>query len=496
MPREVAMYANKNGELKTLTEWAKEFSISRDTMYHRVVNMGMTVDEAAEFIPDKNIAKITDPISGETHSVHEWASILNIPYNTLRRRIKFGYTDEEVLHSKSNEVYKVKSKRNRVYKSMDLTGRKFGMLTVIKRCDKKREGEKEWRWVCECDCPDHNIVEVIQHNLLNGHCTNCGCSNRNTIKNLVGKKFGYLTVIERDYNKSDDGSSLWKCRCQCGRELSVSAIKLRSSKYSLSCGICNSLEGIDQDTIDDLYTVYMDMHSRCFNKKDVYYHRYGGRGIVVCDEWKRDYDTDVHVTKQIGFANFCKWAVTYGYRKGLTIDRRDNDGIYSPENCHWITMKDQQNNRSDNFNITYNGETKTAAQWSEGLDISSSSLRKRINNGMSPKEAIETPHRRKIATSSSGEAHSLVEWSEISGIDNRTLYGRIIDLGWDVDKALLTKATNPEIYNHVSPASVYAVQHPGYIDPPIPPAMYYVDILGRYYTPEEWDAHQAITFDD
>ena len=501
MPREVAMYANKNGELKTLTEWAKEFGISRDAMYNRVVNMGMTVDEAAEFVPGKNIATITDPISGKTHSVHEWASILNIPYNTLRLRIKTGLSPEQILYAEKNKTHKANPNYgNRVYKSIDLTGRKFGHLSVIKRCDKKRDGEKIWRWVCKCDCPDHNIVEILQTNLLNGHCTSCGCANKKAIKDLVGKKFGYLTVIEREYDKSyaeeGDTSSLWRCRCQCGSEVVVSARNLRSCKNSISCGGCNSLEDIDDFTRKRLYRIYMGMDDRCYDEYNEHYKDYGGRGIIVCDEWRRDHDIDMPVTGQIGFYNFCRWALENGYKNDLSNDRRDNNGIYSPENCHWVTMKDQQNNRRDNFNITYNGETKTAAQWSEELDISSNSLKNRINNGMSPEDAIETPKRGKSITSSSGETHTAYEWSYISGINDSTIHARIFKMNWDVDKALLTGATNPDIYNHISPASIYSMQHPGYVAPPIPPAMYYVDILGRYYTPEEWDAHQAITYDD
>ena len=83
----------------------------------------------------------------------------------------------------------------------------------------------------------------------------------------------------------------------------------------------------------------------------------------------------------------------------------------------------------------------------------------------------------------------------MSGVPRTTLSKRINKKGWDVDKALLTGATNPDIYNHVSPASVYAMQNPGYTAPTIPYATYYIDILGRYYTPEEWEAHQAVFFD-
>lgn len=365
---------------------------------------------------------------------------------------------------------------------MDLTGREFGVLKVIKKCDTKREGEREWRWVCECSCPNHNIVEVIQHNLLNGHCTSCGCSNKNAVKNLTGRRFGYLEVIERDYNKLSDGSALWKCRCQCGNEVVVSAIQLRSAKDSISCGKCNYID-LDKDTIHDLYVVYMDMNRRCFDPSDQNYYRYGGRGIIACDEWKRNYNSTVPVTKQMGFVGFCNWSVSHGYKYGLTIDRIDNDYIYCPENCRWATMKVQSNNKCNNYNITYDGEAKTATERSEEIGIGSSALRRRINKGMSAEEAIETPSRVNVVSSSSGESHTFSEWESISGVNSGVLYARVITLGWPVDRALLTGATNPEIFNHVSPTSAYAFQNPSYVQPSTPPAVYYVDVFGRYYTP-------------
>ena len=98
-------------------------------------------------------------------------------------------------------------------------------------------------------------------------------------------------------------------------------------------------------------------------------------------------------------------------------------------------------------------------------------------------------------SSSSGETHTIAEWSAICGINKGTLYDRIFRYNWTVDNAIVVGSTNPYIYNYIDPRVAYAMQHQGFIAPPIPPAMYYVDILGRYYTPEEWDAHQAVFFD-
>ena len=202
--------------------------------------------------------------------------------------------------------------------------------------------------------------------------------------------------------------------------------------------------------------------------------------------------------RNVGYFNFKYWAFANGYDEnaGLTLDRENNNKGYSPENCRFVDMKTQNNNRRSNRIVEYKGKSMTTTQLAEYVGMSPKTLRDRLNKGMSVEEAVETPVlERNIITSSSGVSHTESEWSRISGVNRTTIHRRIYYSNMDVDTALLTGATNPDIYNYVSPASVYAMQNPGYVIPPIPPAMYYVDILGRYYTPEEWDARQAVFFD-
>ena len=115
-----------------------------------------------------------------------------------------------------------------------------------------------------------------------------------------------------------------------------------------------------------LYNTWRAMKSRCYNKRDKSYKWYGAKGITVCNEWKESY------------VNFKQWALENSYVGGLTIDRIDVNRNYEPSNCCWKTIIEQANNRSDNLNITYNGETKNLKQWAKQLGISYQTLQFRI----------------------------------------------------------------------------------------------------------------------
>ena len=110
------------------------------------------------------------------------------------------------------------------------------------------------------------------------------------------------------------------------------------------------------------------MKTRCYNTKSPKYKVYGAKGITVCDEWKNCY------------IMFRRWAITRGYNDNLTLDRIDVNGSYAPYNCRWVSIKQQENNRTNNRLITFNGETRTMSQWADKLGISSNCLQMRLNH--------------------------------------------------------------------------------------------------------------------
>ena len=128
-----------------------------------------------------------------------------------------------------------------------------------------------------------------------------------------------------------------------------------------------------------LYKAWTNMRQRCAYPKDVNYHRYGGRGITVCAEWSDD------------FASFRDWAMANGYTDNLTLDRIDNDGNYSPDNCRWATPSEQQSNLRNNLYITVGSETKTAREWSRITGIKYSTIITRLRFGWEPEAIVGTP---------------------------------------------------------------------------------------------------------
>lgn len=190
------------------------------------------------------------------------------------------------------------------------------------------------------------------------------------VLDLVGKKFGRLTVQER-YINDNKGGARWCCSCDCGNFTIVRTYHLTSGKIR-SCGcikkeMLSNRKDAHHKTGTKLYRIWAGIKQRCFNSNHKNYSRYKGRGITVCNEWKND------------FLSFYNWSLKNGYKDGLTIERINNDGNYCPENCRWSTRKEQANNTSRNRFIFYNGEIHTVSEWSKKFGIKYKILEYRIN---------------------------------------------------------------------------------------------------------------------
>lgn len=166
--------------------------------------------------------------------------------------------------------------------------------------------------------------------------------------------------------------------CSCGKTMLKCKVELKVSKY-LMCHKCSSpLRGTHKMSRHPLSKVYYSMRRRCGSPKDHNFKHYGGRGIVVCEEWKT-------------IEPFLKWAINSGYQHGLTIERINNDGNYEPSNCRWATQKEQKTNHRRNRHFEINGEKMILTYWCERYNIDLGTVRYRIKKGMAILDALTTP---------------------------------------------------------------------------------------------------------
>lgn len=199
----------------------------------------------------------------------------------------------------------------------------------------------------------------------------------------TGQRFGRLTVIE-EAGRDKHRNVIWKCRCDCGNESYVTTADLKKTK---SCGCWNIDAIIQRNTrhgaskrgsITKLYKVWAAVKQRCTNPKNKAYKNYGGRGVKLCDEW-------------LEYEPFEKWAFENGYAEGLQLDRIDNNGSYSPDNCRFVSAVENSHNKRNNVWITIDGKTALAVDWAKEVGVNVEVIRKRLRKGWSPKEAVIAP---------------------------------------------------------------------------------------------------------
>lgn len=259
-------------------------------------------------------------------------------------------------------------------KGADLIGQRFERLTVIAAAASRRrpDGQLQRYWLCQCDCG--NEVAVTTANLQYGNTKSCGCARKGNApnrKDLTGHVYGSITVIDKAPSRKSARTTTgyWRCRCSCGTELEIPTGNLLSGNTT-TCG-CGRSDPVRRAAISlaltthghsnynsATYRSWTAMRKRCRER-----HRYADRGITVDPRWDK-------------FENFL---ADMGERpEGTTLDRIDNDGPYSPENCRWATGLTQGNNRGNNSYITYNGRTQTYAEWAREIGVSRGALYNRI----------------------------------------------------------------------------------------------------------------------
>lgn len=237
-------------------------------------------------------------------------------------------------------------------------------------------------WEFMCDCG--RTTKALATKVKCGDVQSCGCllkTRRIGLEDLAGRSFYKLTAIE--FVEKRGSNDYWRFRCECSTEAILRASHVLSG-HTKTCG-CGRYSSAPRKKDCLAYKSWSSMLLRCYNPKNDNYRFYGEKGVSVCDRWRGSFDLFLE---------------DMGPRmsRDLTLDRIDGSKGYYPENCKWSTKAEQSNNCSNNFKIEYDEKLYT-----------------------------------------------LRELSNISGINYRILYGRIITNSWDIEKALSVKPKNKEV---------------------------------------------------
>lgn len=197
---------------------------------------------------------------------------------------------------------------------------------------------------------------------------------------MINQTFGRLTVIDEAPRRSKTRHRFWRCKCICEKVIIADGSNLRNG-HTTSCG-CKKIEVAGKQSIihgqtgSPEFVVWVGMRQRCNNPNTAAFKDYGGRGIYIDSSWNT-------------FEQFLKDMGPRPARK--TLDRIDNNGPYSKENCRWVDNYVQHNNTRKNTQFSLNGRSQTMAQWARELKIKSSTLWMRLHYGWSIERTLNTP---------------------------------------------------------------------------------------------------------
>lgn len=263
-------------------------------------------------------------------------------------------------------------------------GARFGRLNVIR----VRLNSSPRMVSVLCDCGRLHVTRATY--LVTGHTRSCGCLQRERREHFGerlllkrGTRFGRLVIL-RCFVPEDGGPTQADVRCDCGARKTVLVQNL-TTKRTQSCG-CFKRERAREANVTHGQSQTSEFNSwqaakaRCFNPHNHAFARYGGRGITMCAKWRND---------------FSAFLADMGPRpEGSEIDRKDNNGPYSPANCRWATAKQQANNRWNNREVFAHGVAQTIREWSDMTGIPYDNIKQRLRVlKWSPERAISVPVR-------------------------------------------------------------------------------------------------------
>jgi hypothetical protein len=210
--------------------------------------------------------------------------------------------------------------------------------------------------------------------------------------NIIGQKYGRLTVTSFYGKKENRRENFWNCRCDCGNLVTVSGYKLRTG-HTRSCGcLARELLGDNRRTHGMAnkvpeYKVWCDMRRRCRAPAGRYKY-WRGRGLTVCLDWDASFESFYdHVGPRPSPKH--------------TLDRIDNNRGYEPGNVRWATSLEQSRNRRFVKQYQFRGKTACLTEWCEEMGVSYSLVHNRLRDGWTFERAITTPVR-KIARPNQG----------------------------------------------------------------------------------------------
>lgn len=244
-------------------------------------------------------------------------------------------------------------------------------LTLIKARVEKRSNH--WYNEYKCDC---GKIIITREDTIR---ESCGCAR---IKNTQPAD-SRLIMIKEDVKRDEHGCKFNRYKCKCGNTAILRAILVRSGTTK-SCG-CLSRETASKNNSTHrlrdtrLYSIWSSIKTRCFNKKASRYKDWGGRGILMCEEWKND------------FKKFYDWAMSNGYSNRLVIDRENNDKNYEPNNCKWVTYRENNFNKRTTVMVNVDGEKISLAKICEKHNKNYKLVSGRIHKGWSLEKALFTP---------------------------------------------------------------------------------------------------------